>query len=117
MAETQHFADGKARSLANLTKKGVGRPQGVPNRVTKDVRNLARALFDAAYWKRTKERLQAGRMHPAIEKVLLAYAYGEPKKTVRIEGDVSVQDKRSLLERMPDAMIAELTQGEEEPIH
>lgn len=83
-------------------KKGEGgRPVGVENKVSRDVRALARGLFDAAYWTRTKKRLQTGKLHPAIEKTLLAYAFGEPKKTVKLEGDVGVKAKRAVLANLP----------------
>ncbi|MBI4263389.1 MAG: hypothetical protein HY657_03350 [Acidobacteria bacterium] len=51
----------------------------MPNKVTREVRELAQRLFDEAYWKRTQQRLAQGRLAPAVECRLLAYAYGEPK--------------------------------------
>jgi hypothetical protein len=85
-----------------------GRPKGATNKVTRDIAALARGLFDAAYWKRTKERLVAGKLTPAIERTLLAYAYGEPKKTVTFEGEVSVAEKRGILRDLPDAVVQQL---------
>ena len=87
-------------------KKGEGgRPVGAENKATRDVRELARGLFDAAYWKRTKKRMTAGKLNPLIEKTLLAYAYGEPKKTVRLEGEVGVREKRAVLAQIPDDVL------------
>lgn len=85
-----------------------GRGRGSINKVTRDVRNLAQALFDPAYWKLKKQQIIEGKCHPAIERTLLAYAYGEPKKTLKLEGEIGVKDKRSVLEQLPDDVVAAL---------
>ena len=72
-------------------KKTGGRTAGTPNRVTAEIRDLARALFDDAYWARKRMEIHSGRCHPSIEAKLLAYGYGEPKQSVDIQGDVSIQ--------------------------
>ena len=56
-----------------------GRKAGVPDKVSQEVRQLARKLFDKAYWQRTKQRLAQGKLPPFIEAKLLAYAFGEPQ--------------------------------------
>jgi hypothetical protein len=94
-----------------FTKGKSGNPAGRKrgeSKVTRDVRALAQALFDAAYWKRTKERLDAGELNPAIEGKLLAYAYGEPKKTVTIDGEIGIREKRRVLTQIPDAIVAQI---------
>jgi hypothetical protein len=90
-------------------KKTGGRQPGSPNKVTRDIAALARGLFDAAYWKRTKERLDAGELNPAIEGKLLAYAYGEPKKIVKVEGEIGVREKRGVLAQIPEAVLTQIT--------
>jgi hypothetical protein len=90
-----------------------GRPKGTPNRVTQDVRSLAQKLFDVAYWKRTKERLDAGELNPAIEGKLLAYAYGEPKKTLTIDGEIGIREKRRVLTQIPDHVVAAIAAQEQ----
>lgn len=67
-------------------RKGGGRPKGVPNKVTREIKELARALFDEAYWERCRSRLLSGRVAPAVEAKLLAYAYGEPKQQLEVTG-------------------------------
>jgi hypothetical protein len=51
----------------------------VPNRTTKEIREITGRLFDATYWQRTRERLLAGELPPAVESRLLAYAFGSPE--------------------------------------
>jgi|TARA_Y100000034_G_scaffold42436_1_gene52003 hypothetical protein len=67
-----------------------GRPKGTPNKVTAEVRQLAQSLFDAAYWKKTKARLAANTIAPAVHARLLAYAYGEPKQELKHSGKVEI---------------------------
>lgn len=68
---------------------GPGRPKGVPNKATREVKELARALVeDPAYRKKLRDRLLAGKA-PQIEIMLWHYAYGKPKEDVlpiRLEG-------------------------------
>jgi hypothetical protein len=85
-----------------------GRPRGVANKVTRDVRALAQSLFDPAYWKRTKAKIDGDNLHPMLEKTLLAYAFGEPKKTLKLEGEVGVKEKRSVLRNLPDDVVRDL---------
>lgn len=85
----------------------AGKPKG-PNKVTKDIRTITQALFDAAYWKGVKARLDAGTLNPAIEMRLLAYANGEPKKVLAIEGEIGIRDKRRVLTQIPDSVISSL---------
>jgi hypothetical protein len=94
--------------MAKFKKGEGGRPKGIPNKATRDIRALAQALFDAEYWTRTKKQLDAGKLNPAIHVRLLAYAFGEPKKVVRLEGEVSVKDKRAVLEGIPDSVLADI---------
>lgn len=80
-----------------------GRQKGTPNKVTKDVKELARAIFDKDYWAARRQSIREGKCPPQIEGKLLAYAYGEPKQehtlntgiTVNI-GFINSGDSRSL---------------------
>lgn len=65
-----------------------GRVAGTEIARTKEARELARALFDPAYWRLKFERLHSGTEHPKIEAILLAYAFGEPPKEIHASGTV-----------------------------
>jgi hypothetical protein len=86
----------------------AGRPKGSENKATRDIRLLAQNLFDADYWKATKKALKARTLNPMIEKVLLGYAYGEPKKTLTLEGEIGIREKRRVLTQIPDAVVAQI---------
>jgi len=94
--------------MAKYEKGQGGRPKGVANKITRDVRSLAQALFDEAYWARTKAKIVEGTIHPMIEKTLLAYAYGEPKKTLKVEGEIGIAEKRGILRDLPEAVVQQL---------
>jgi len=72
-------------------RKTGGRSRGTPNKITTEIRDITRGLFDDAYWTRTKQRLESGRIAPAVEARLLAYAFGEPKQTLDVPqlGDIT----------------------------
>lgn len=72
-------------------KKTGGRIAGTPNKVTREIRDLARSLFDDAYWARKRMEIQSGRCHPSIEAKLLAYGYGEPKQQMEVTGDLKLR--------------------------
>ena len=61
---------------------GKGRKKGVPNKVTAEIREVTQRLFDPTYWAYTRKRLVTGKLPPAVETKLLAYAFGEPTQTV-----------------------------------
>lgn len=67
--------------------KRAGRPRGVPNKVTIEIRELSRGLLsDPAYLATLKQRLKKGTLAPAVWCLLYHYAYGKPKETVEVGG-------------------------------
>jgi hypothetical protein len=71
--------------------KRSGRPKGVPNRASTDVRVRARALVeDPVYVLGIKRRLLDGKSVP-LEIMLHHYAYGKPRETVEHEGAVTIK--------------------------
>ena len=69
-----------------------GRPKGVPNKATQEVRQVARAIVDDAEYRRNLlNRIRKGKLAPAVESLLWHYAYGKPKETVAHEGGVELR--------------------------
>lgn len=65
---------------------GAGRRRGTPNHVTAEAAGLCRALVDdAAYRERFRQRLLTGKLAPALEVMVWAYAYGRPTEQHEVE--------------------------------
>lgn len=63
-----------------------GKPKGVPNKATREVKEAARLLVeDPEYRRRLAARLAAGDAGP-IEVLLWHYSYGKPKEHVEVSG-------------------------------
>lgn len=71
--------------------KRSGRQKGVPNRASTDVRVRARALVeDPVYVLGIKRRMLEGKSVP-LEIMLHHYAYGKPRESVAVEGEVTIK--------------------------
>lgn len=91
---------------------GPGRPKGGLNRTTKEIRDLARNLLDDPDYKASlRTRLLAG-VAPHIETLLWHYAYGKPKETVELQGEVGVTKIVREIVRAQDAQIIDTTSNE-----
>jgi hypothetical protein len=92
METTMSRKGSNPRSLANLKRGGQqGRTKGTPNKVTQEVREVARQLVEGRdYRAALQAKLDAGKLHPAVETMLWHYAYGKPKETVQVEGGLEV---------------------------
>ncbi len=63
-----------------------GRKPGVPNKVTKEAKELAHRLLNDPEYKRSfEESWRARKVAPQIEMMVWHYAYGKPKETVQHE--------------------------------
>ena len=80
----------KRRAGGKPFQKGdprCGRPPGLVNKTTKEVREIAtRLVEDGEYRSSLRMRLVSGTLAPAVESMLWHYAYGKPKETHVIEG-------------------------------
>jgi len=72
------------------TPKTGGRKMGTPNRATIEIKEIARELVNGPEYRHNLERrLKSGRLAPAMEQTLWAYAYGKPKETTDVHVQVS----------------------------
>ena len=77
---------------------GAGRVKGTPNKTTTAQKAFAARVlgepgtpeFDA-FVDSTRKQLLAGILPPAITALILHYAYGKPKETIEVEGNVTVE--------------------------
>lgn len=70
---------------------GPGRPAGVPNKATQEMKSLAQRLVkDRVYRVNFRKRLQAGELPPAVETMLYHYAYGKPADNLNVKGDIAL---------------------------
>lgn len=75
----------------NLTNAGKGRPKGVLNKVTREIKDIcSRLVHDETYQVEFAARLHEGKLAPAIECMVWHYAFGKPKETVDIQGEIKV---------------------------
>ncbi len=71
-------------------RSGGGRPPGVQNKVTREIKEIAQGLLeDPIYQAKLKEQLQEGKLAPPVLCLLYNYAYGKPKETVDVTADVA----------------------------
>jgi len=79
-----------ARNISGLRRGGPGRPKGLPNRTTVEIKNWARSILeDQAVRSRTLSLAREGRLAPGVLVELLHYAYGKPKDATDVHVQVS----------------------------
>jgi hypothetical protein len=68
---------------------GPGRPKGVPNKATTEVKKLCTALVeDADYQARFRTRMLAGKLPPMVEAMAWYYAFGKPREQIQLDANV-----------------------------
>jgi hypothetical protein len=78
-----------------------GRPKGVPNKVTQDIRQLARQLVEQPEAQaRLAAGMRDGTLPVPIQIELLRHAYGVPKQSVAVEMNYATASTESLVERV-----------------
>lgn len=71
---------------------GPGRPKGVPNRATVEIRHFCRAfVHDPKYLEAATRRVIAGKS-PQLELLIWQYAYGRPKSAEEVEAQDRARD-------------------------
>jgi len=95
----------------------AGRPKGVQNKTTVEVRELAsRLVTDPDYLENLEIRLKTGEAAPAVEAMLWHYAHGKPVDKVELTGPgggpVAMRDEtQRLTSEEQRRVMAELVAG------
>ncbi len=72
------------RNTSGLRRGGPGRPKGLPNKATQDVREFAqRFIDDEDYRASLKRRILRGSA-PHMETLIWHYRFGKPKDTLDV---------------------------------
>ena len=68
-----------------------GKPIGAKTKITPEVQALSRSILEQpAYRERVKRQAVEGTLHPKIESMLWAYAYGAPQKEETNQSGITV---------------------------
>ncbi len=77
--------DDHGRFPKGVSGNAAGRPRGVENRATTEVKTFARSFVgDEAYRANLRDRIMAGNA-PHLETLLWHYAYGKPADNVELD--------------------------------
>ena len=81
--------------------KRAGRPKGVQNKATLEVKEFARGLIDSPeYQAALLARIQAGTLSPGVETLLWHYSFGRPKEQVELsnpDGTLGLRIERVII--------------------
>lgn len=83
----------KYRFQPGTSGNPAGRPKGVPNKATHEIKVFATSILDSPEYRENFEvRAKAGKLHPTLEQMLYFYRYGKPKEVVQLEGSESLSE-------------------------
>ena len=78
-----------ARSSTSFGSGNPGRPKGAKNKATRAIQEMSRLLIEDKHgWDKMLAQYRAGKLHPSVFQWLCAYAYGKPKDTLKLEGQM-----------------------------
>lgn len=90
----------RGRPFAPGNKLG-GRPKGVPNKVTQDIRQLARQLVEQPeVQNRLAAGMRDGTLPVPLQVEIMRHAYGVPKQSVAMEMTYETASTESLMARL-----------------
>lgn len=80
------------KNISGLKRGGSpGRPRGVPNRATREVKEAAQLfLADPQGQARLLEQYRRGKLHPSVLALFYHYAYGKPKDELEVSGTLAM---------------------------
>lgn len=97
-------------------RRGFGRAKGTPNKLTRTVKEAARALTlgNPKVFIRLRNECESGSVDPSVFNKLLEYGYGKPKVTVEVSVEESptralAATLRAALTKEERMVLAELT--------
>ena len=72
-------------------RRGGGRAKGVPNKASREIKQMARELLENPdYLAMFQRRLNSGKLPPAVWTSLYHYGYGKPVETYKLDGPPSL---------------------------
>lgn len=72
--------------MPKFQKGQGGRPKGIPNKATRDIKEMIGKFLDKNYWPTLETRWNSGNVTWPEMQTLLAYRFGKPKEMHEVTG-------------------------------